>query len=50
MCEVCEWCINKNILRSEVVFVEVSDNACGDLVSINDIPVHGDISGICPLG
>lgn len=29
---------------------ELNENACGYLVSINDIPVDGGMSGICPLG
>ena len=29
---------------------ELSENACDHLVSINDIPVDGGMSGICPLG
>lgn len=31
MCEMCEWYIDKNILRSEAVFVKVSENACEDI-------------------
>lgn len=34
----------------KLFFVKVGDDACDHLVSINDIPVDGGMSGICPLG